>query len=239
MLSTSCSMSERILWLDGWRGLACWLMIGYHLFFDCVMFGWLPQSAPAWWPAFVLQRFIALSFIFLSGVSAHFTRSNLRRGLITAAAALVVSVVSYGVHAPIRYGMLEFLSCAMILWHFTGKTVGRVPDRLAPWLWVVLYLVTRVISYTTFVDVQWLYWLGLRAHGFVSYDWVPFFPNIFMFLLGSWFGSRLAVAPKDSLLRRAGAPKWLTWPGQRTLIIYLLHQPVLYGVCWIANQLLK
>ena len=231
-------MSERIRWLDGWRGLVCWLMAGYHLFFDCIMFGWLPQSATQWWPVFALQRFIALSFIFLSGVSARFSHSNLRRGLVTLAAGVVVVAASYVVDAPIRYGILQFLGCAMVLYHFAGRHVEKVPERLAPWLWAALYLVTRVISYTTFVDAKWLYPLGLRAHGFVSFDWVPFFPNIFMFFLGSWFGKKLLASPADSRLRTAAAPAWLTWPGQRTLIIYMLHQPVLYGACWLVSRFL-
>lgn len=231
-------MSERVKWLDGWRGLVCWLMMGYHLFFDCIMFGWLPESATQWWPMFALQRFIALSFIFLSGVSAHFTRSNLRRGIVTLAAGAVVVAASYIVDAPIRYGILQFLACAMVLYHFAGRYVERVPDRLAPWLWAALYLVTRVISYTTFVGVTWLYPLGLRGPGFVSFDWVPLFPNIFMFFLGGWFGKRLMASPADSRLRTMGAPGWLAWPGRRTLIIYMLHQPVLYGACWLASRFL-
>ena len=231
-------MSERVRWVDGWRGLVCCLMIGYHLFFDCIMFGWVPESATEWWPVFLLQRFIALSFIFLSGVSAHFTHSNLRRGLITLAAGAVVEAASYVVDAPIRYGVLQFLACAMVLYHFAGRYVERVPDKLAPWLWGVLYLVTRVISYTTIVEPRWLYWLGLRPHGFVSFDWVPFFPNIFMFFLGGWMGRRIQESPAESRLRTTGAPKWLARIGRRTLIIYLVHQPVLYGACWLVSAAL-
>ena len=213
-------------------------MIFYHLMFDMTMFGWLPYSVTERWPLFTLQRFIALSFIFLSGVSAHFTRSNLRRGLITLAAGAVVAAASYVVDAPIRYGILQFLGCAMIFWHFLGEYVRRVPDKIAPWLWGALYLVTRVVSYTTLVEPAWLYWLGLRPHGFVSFDWVPFFPNIFMFFLGTWFGKRVVAAPADSRLRTMGAPGWLAWTGRRTLLIYLIHQPVLYGACWVAHRVL-
>ena len=229
-------MSERILWLDGWRGLVCALMIVYHFIFDLISFGWLPYGITQQWPLFTLQRFIALSFIFLSGVSAHFTRSNLRRGLIALGAGVVVVAASYAVGSPIRYGILQFLGCAMLFWHFAGKYVQRVPERLAPWLWGALYLVTRVISYTTFIAVPWLYPLGLRAHGFVSFDWVPFIPNIFMFFLGAWFGQKLLTARSDSRLRTLGAPKWLAWPGQRTMLIYLIHQPILYGACWAVSM---
>ncbi len=230
-------MSERVRWLDGWRGLVCWLMVGYHLFFDCILFGWVPAAATQWPAVFATQRFIALSFIFLSGVSSRFTRSNLRRGLVTAVAGVIVVLASYVADAPIRFGILQFLGCAMALYHFAGKYARRVPDKLAPWLWGGLYLVTRVISYTTFINVPWLYWLGLRARGFVSFDWVPFFPNIFMFLLGAWFGGRILASPPDSRLRTAGAPKWLAWTGERTLAVYLIHQPVLYGLCWAVYRL--
>lgn len=228
-------MFERISWLDGWRGLVCWLMIFYHLIFDIAMFGWLPYSITQQWPLFCLQRFIALSFIFLSGVSAHFTRSNLRRGLVTFLAGLIVAAASYTVGMPIRFGVLQFLSCAMVLYHFAGKYVERVPDRTAPWLWSILYLVTRIVSYTVFVRSSWLYWLGLRDPDFVSFDWVPFFPNIFMFFLGGWFGKKILASPADSFMRTAIAPEWLAWPGRRTLFIYLAHQPVLYGACWAVR----
>ena len=232
-------MSERIRWLDGWRGLVCWLMIGYHLMFDCILFGWLPYSVTQWWPVLTLQRFIALSFIFLAGVSSHFTHSDLRRGLITAAAGAVVVAASYVVGQPIRFGILQFLSVAMVLYHFAGRYVERVPDVLAPWLWAGLYLVTRVISYTVFVEPKWLFWLGLRAHGFQSADWVPLLPNLFMFFLGGWFGKKLMALPASSRLRTAGAPGALVWTGQRTLVIYLVHQPVLYGACWLVSAALK
>ena len=231
-------MSERVRWLDGWRGLVCLLMIGYHLLFDLTMFGWVPYAVTERWPIALLQRFIALSFIFLSGVSSHFTRSNLRRGLIALGAGVVVVAASYVVDAPIRYGILQFLGCAMIFYHFLGKYVERVPDNLAPWLWAALYLAAYAISERAVVEAKWLYWLGLRYRGFVSFDWVPVFPNIFMFFLGGWFGKRLMAAPADSRLRTMGAPKWLACIGRRTLLIYMLHQPVLYGACWAAYSVL-
>ena len=231
-------MSERVRWLDGWRGLVCCLMVLYHLMYDCIIFRWLPYSVTQWWPVFLCQRFIALSFIFLAGVSARFTRSNLRRALITAGAGLLVMAGGAVAGEPILFGILQFLSVAMAAYHFMGRYTDRVPDRIAPWLWAALYLVTRVISYTTFVEPRWLFWLGLRAPGFQSSDWVPVLPNIFMFLLGAWFGRRLLAAPKDSRLRTAGAPAWLAWIGRRTLIVYLVHQPVLYGACWLVSRAL-
>ena len=232
-------MSKRILWLDGWRGLVCYLMIFYHFCFDLIIFGWQPYSITQDWPLFTLQRFIALSFIFLSGVSSHFTHSNYRRGLITLVCGAVVATVATSMGEPIQFGILQFLGCAMLLYGAIGRYVEKVPDKLAPWLWAVLYLITRVWTYTTLVEPTWLFWLGFRARGFVSADWVPILPNVFMFFLGGWFGKKLMTMDDNSRLRTLGAPRWLTWPGQRTLIIYMLHQPVLYGLCWTASMIMS
>ena len=231
-------MSERIGWLDGWRGVACVLMVFYHFVFDLIIFGWAPYSITQQWPLFTLQRFIALSFIFLSGVSSHFTRSNHRRGLITLVVGAFVAAVATSMGQPIQFGILQFLGCAMLLYGGFGRYVEKVPDKLAPWLWAALYLITRVWTYTTFVKPTWLYWLGFRARGFVSADWVPILPNIFMFFLGGWFGKKLMASPADSRLRTADAPDWLKWIGKRTLFIYVLHQPLLYGVCWVASMVM-
>ena len=59
-----------------------------------------------------------------------------------------------------------------------------------------------------------------------------------MFFLGGWFGRWLMAARLDSRMRTMGAPEWLAWIGRRTLWIYMLHQPALYGACWLAYRIL-
>lgn len=47
-------------------------------------------------------------------------------------------------------------------------------------------------------------------------------------------------------LRRARFPRWmyrsrlpwLSWLGRHTLVIYVVHQPVVFGLCWLAVTLL-
>ena len=31
---------------------------------------------------------------------------------------------------------------------------------------------------------------------------------------------------------------WLSWLGRHTLVIYVVHQPVVFGLCWLAVTLL-
>ena len=126
---------------------------------------------------------------------------------------------------------------AMLLYAAVGKWVRKVPERAAPFLWLALFVVFHIITDRTLVRVKWLFWLGFRYSGYISYDHFPMLPYIFLFFLGSWMG-QMIQNHRDSLpfLERS-APRWLTWPGSHTLIIYLLHQPVLYGACWLVYSL--
>ncbi len=237
-LCISCSMSERVSWLDGWRGIACWLMVIYHLLFDIYMFGWMSWDTLMSWPLVLLEKYIAYSFILCAGVSATVSRNNLRHGLIVAGAGVLVVAASFMVDSPIRFGVLQFLSAAMIVYHFLGKWAQRVPEKIAPILWLALFVLTHIWTDAARVDAKWLFWLGFRYEGFVSYDYFPLLPYLFLFFLGSWAGQMIKNHREKLPFLEKQAPKWLTWPGSRTLWIYLIHQPVLYGACYLASRLL-
>lgn len=230
-------MSERISWLDGWRGLACWLMLVYHLLFDLLLFGWVGWSFILSWPVVLLEKFIAYSFILCAGISARLTRSNLRRGLVTGAVGLVVVAASYIVDAPIKFGILQFLSAAMLLYALAGRFAAYVPEKIAPFLWLGLFIGTYIWTSMTETQAHWLFWLGFKYAGFVSYDYFPLLPYIFLFLLGTWMGQMLQQYRSQMPFLAKKAPAWLTWPGRRTLWIYVIHQPVLYGLCFAVSLL--
>ena len=232
-------MSERISWLDGWRGIACWLMIIYHLLFDFYMFGWMRWETLMSWPLVVLEKYIAYSFILCAGISATISRSVLRRGVITLGAGALVIAASFIAGAPILFGVLQFLGCAMVMYALVGKWVQRVPERIAPVLWLALFVLTHIWTDSATVDAKWLFWLGFRYPGFVSYDYFPILPYIFLFFLGSWAGQMIKRYREKMPFLEKKAPKCLTWTGSRTLWIYLLHQPVLYGACLAVSLLAR
>ena len=69
-------------------------------------------------------------------------------------------------------------------------------------------------------------WLGFPFPGFVSSDYFPLLPWIFLFWSG-YFLYRLRPEEPHRELPRVAV---LTWMGRHSLLIYLLHQPVVYGV---------
>jgi uncharacterized membrane protein len=121
----------------------------------------------------------------------------------------------------------------MILYSVFQKQLERIPQRIAPILWIAFFAVTKYWVDHITVRTHWLWLLGFQYDGFYSADYVPFLPWSFLFLLGIWFGGVLQRHRTHRLLN-VQCPVWLTWPGRHTLLIYLLHQPVLYGIFMLA-----
>lgn len=224
-------MRRRFDILDAWRTLAVVLMVVYHFLYDLYIFGVLsaPQLFSA--PLNILERFICCSFILLAGASARFSRNNLRRGLIVLAAGLAVEIGAAVAGQVIRWGVLMLLGSSMVLWHFLGKYLQRwQPVNLAA-VCVGLYIFTDWWTEVTQVSVRWLYPLGLMYPGFRSADYFPLLPWFFLFLMGTVLGG-WCLENRDSPLLTKSLPAALTWPGRHSLIIYVLHQPVLYGISY-------
>ena len=98
----------RIELMDALRGLAVCLMVLHHFLYDLCAF----LGAP-WWlftnPVFdVLHYFFAGLFIFLSGISSDFSRSNLKRGAKAMTLALGITLVTYFMDMTIVFGVLHY-----------------------------------------------------------------------------------------------------------------------------------
>lgn len=223
---------KRIELIDLWRTVAIVCMVAYHFLFDLALFGamtWEQFFSPA---LNAFQMFICCSFILVSGVSARFSRNNLKRGAIVLACAVIVGAVSYFMGQTIRFGILHFLGCAMIIYGLFGKHIEKLPERLMPVLCLLLFFAAYFWVPSVTVKVQFLYPFGFRYSGFSSADYFPLLPWLFLFLLGTWLGGVVKNHSQAKLLN-VKVPAALTFPGRHSLIIYMLHQPVLYGITWI------
>lgn len=85
-------------------------------------------------------------------------------------------------------------------------------------------------------------YLGFPPAGFYSTDYFPLLPWFFLFLTG-YLGHRVwgGGSPDGSGLparsgRRSPPLPWAAWIGRHSLPLYLLHQPVLYGVTLIIMR---
>ena len=82
------------------------------------------------------------------------------------------------------------------------------------------YIKNFIVSY------PWLMWLGLKFNNFNTLDYFPLLPWFGVILLGIYFGKLLY--PKGKRRFNINLEnKYLSFLGRHSLIIYLLHQPIL------------
>lgn len=226
--------SNRIWELDALRGIAILCVIVLHFLFDLQAFlGLHTVDNPV---IHTVMRYGGIVFVALSGLCATLGRRSFRRGVLVFACGMVITLVTWAMvqlgmaqeSMIIKFGVLHLLGVCMVLWPACKK--------LPTWMLAVLGLAMVTLGYwfeSLMVESRWLFPLGLCYDGFTSSDYFPIFPQLGWFLLGAVLG-RTAYSKKQTLLPRfpaeAAAVRFFRWCGTHSLWIYLLHQPVIYGV---------
>jgi len=240
---------KRIEIIDGLRGLAVSLMVIHHMLYNLAAF----LGAPWWFysnPVFdFLQAIFIGVFLFLSGVSSRFSRSNIKRGVIALALAVGISAVTYVIQMPIWFGILHLLGFCMIFFGVTQKLWDVMPRKISPVVFSVLIAASSLArgSFNLTSEFLWarnaLYILGWPQTdvfeismlpwqpGFVmgSFDYQPLLPWVFVFLLGTWAGLYVVERKLPDWFYEKKVP-FFPIIGRKALVIYVLHQPVMYGI---------
>ena len=209
-------------------------MILWHALYDLSAVGRIPAE----WlesPLSELTRsFVSVSFILLAGISCRFSRSNLRRGIKTLACALLVTAATWAVGDPVWFGILHLLGCGMLLYALVGERWERLPGAGAAGIGIVFFAAARIITESVRVSVPGLWVLGLRTETFSSADYYPLLPWLPLFFAGAALGG--LIRESGSARKEKKLPAWLTWPGRHALVIYLVHQPILYGTIMLFSR---
>ncbi len=247
----STQPARRIAFLDLWRGLAVVVMIFYHGAYDLASIFGVSFSFFGNPVYHVIQRFICCSFILLSGISCRFSKNNLKRGVITFCCGLLMTIVTWLVMPSelILFGILHFLGIAMTLAGLMMPLLQKIPP-LAGFIGTLLLaaLTWNVSRGTLGMGVlsvplpevlyrsNLLFPLGFYSPSFFSADYFPLLPWFFLFLAGYFLGRPFQSPFLPGFFRKNWAPP-LAFLGRHSLLIYLLHQPVLFGVLWLWFRL--
>ena len=227
---------SRIAAIDALRGGALCLMFVYHFSFDLRYYRVIAsdfEHDPFWlgFRALIVTSFMALVGISLvladraGATTAHFWR---RIGII-AACAVAASVGSYLVFPRtfIYFGILHCIAVASIL---AWPTVRR--PLLA--LTIGMALIAAGLAYSDpLFDARALSWLGFTTHKPATEDYVPLAPWAGVVFVGVAAGQALARANFRPLSQLANAPRWLRFLGRHSLVVYMVHQPILLGALWV------
>ena len=236
-------LKERYHLLDMFRGICILLVVIYHTMFNLTTIFdleiWMFDSALMEF----LRAFFVACLAVISGISCSLTRSNAKRGLKTMAAALLITLVTYFAMPEqfIVFGILHFFGAAMLIYAILEPLLKKVPTILGLIVCIVLFALTFDIYYWTRINTSSeildliLSILGFDT-GLVSADYYPILPWIFVFLAGGFLGRafKKGTAPK---IFKANPVKFLSFIGRHTLLVYLVHQPIVYGGMYLWFEL--
>lgn len=225
---------QRIPIMDVARGCAIAMMVAYHFCYDLNYFGLTHFDIFLGWQWIGWRYAIVTSFLLLAGASLVLAqlqswRGYWRRLLQIAGCAALVSLASWLMFAErfIYFGILHFV--------FVASLLGRLALPLGRWAIGAGLLVVALGT-----QLQWpemnnrvVNWIWLSANRPPTVDYEPLMPWLGVVLIGmgaatQWRRMDFRVAPPLAEATRL-APHWLGWLGRHSLLVYMLHQPLLMG----------
>ena len=236
--------------LDELRGLDLVSMMLYHACWDMMfLFGiWMDWYAGM--PGRLWQQAICWVFILLSGFCAPFGRHMLRRGVTVFAAGALVTAVTL-VFMPgnrVIFGVLTFLGSAMLLTGVLEPLLKKIQPAAGLAVSAVLFALTyhlderglgfgglRLALPDAWYANYFTAFFGFLPFDFYSTDYFGLLPWLFLFWAGYYLHKAVGRRRMEPL-RRPVCPA-LGWMGRHSLLLYLLHQPVIYGVLSAAAVL--
>lgn len=248
---TKSKAKARIHTLDELRGFAVFCMVFYHAFYSIGVFfnaKWGMDLLNFFSPA---EPYFAGLFIIIAGISSQLSHSNLERGCKLLFIALAVTVVTFfavGSTGMIRFGILHMLSICMIAYGLIGKYLNHIPMWIGVvvnmFLFAMTYKITSgsiglpfIFSYNLPAELYQtdiFFIFGFPNSTFTSSDYFPIMPWIFLFFAGAFLG-KLAAANKFPKFMYKKRVPFLSFIGRHALIIYIAHQPVIWGLCYAVK----
>lgn len=245
-LSMTPGASGRWPLIDAARGVAILAMIVYHAVWDLGYFRLTSIDAeddPLWrWFAHI----IAGTFLALVGIGLVLATRNgfrprryLRRLAIIVAAALLVTIGTYWIFPEsfVFFGILHCIAAASVL----ALPFLRLPVWLTAIAAAVCLAAPQFLAHPFFDAPGW-WWLGLSTVSPATVDYVPVLPWFGVTLAGI-VAARLTLTWRDESLWSRWQPhafpgRGLVKAGRWSLPIYLVHQPVLFGLAYLLSTTL-
>ena len=236
-------MKQRIWELDLVRGLFMIGIILFHLMYDLVyLFDVVDLTTPL---SQALYQFGndwgGTPFLIISGLCVTFGRHPVRRGLQVIAGGMLITLVTACMYwfgfadkgIIIYFGVLHCIGSCMLLW----ALFRRLPALALLVLGIALAALGLYLKENVLVEFPWLIPFGVMSYDFVSSDYFPLLPNLGYFLVGAAIGRKL-YPTRQSLFPDVNAEnpvcRFFRFFGQHSLILYLVHQPILAAAVYLG-----
>lgn len=250
-------LTNRIGLIDEVRGALIILVVIYHaiyLFYQTMSHLMMPDWLETLQPLVYVGAGL---FVLISGVCCNFSTNNFKRGIICfgiACAITVISLVYDNGDNQILWGILHLIGFSIILFDLFRKLFAKTKAVYMIPIFAVLFVLTfrfsegyigipylleyQYVDYTFAYGMpQFLFPLGIIYKGFQSADYYPLIPWFFLFMIGAFAGRYLTTDKTPAFMKKTRV-KPLAFLGRHTLIIYIVHVPVLIGVYKLLDLIL-
>jgi len=241
------NLSQRFWEIDFLRGIAIIMMVLYHLLYNLHYFAHYNVNVySGFWLYFA--RATATTFIFLVGVSLTISFSKAKkisldekklflkyliRGLKIFSWGLIITLVTWVFlrEGCVVFGILHLIGISIILaypflrFHSWNLLIGLLL------IFSGLYLKGLTFNFS------WLVWLGVKPAHFYTVDYFPLLPWFGIVLIGLFFGNLLYPDHSRkfqlSNLSSFSVIKIFCFLGKHSLLIYLIHQPLIIVLLYL------
>ena len=241
-------MKTRYHLLDNLRGFTLISMMFYHAMYNLVyIYGVKALWYESNW-AYMWQQSICWTFILLSGFCWSLGKRHLKRGLIVFALSWIITAITVMLMPTNRviFGVLCLIGSAMLLMIPLDKILRKCNPYVGVIVALALFCLTKRVP-EGYVGVgswrlcqlpgSWYAnyftaYLGLPKGSFFSLDYFPLVPWIFLFVAG-YFLYYIFVRRNWFYILEKQTIEPLAFLGRHSLIIYVLHQPIIYGLMYL------
>jgi uncharacterized membrane protein len=236
---------QRFWEIDLLRGIAIIMMIIYHIIYDLNYFSIVKIEMKS--PLILTFLYpIGTLFLLLVGISLTLSYSRVKerlskkelwikfllRGLKIFSLGLVITVVSWWFipEGVIVFGILHCIGiCIILAFPFLQLQRKNFPIGIVL-IGIGVYLRTLTFNF------YWFFWLGFIPAGFFTIDYFPLLPWFGVVLVGIFVGNMLYPNYERSFklkdLSNFLPVRFLGSLGRHSLVIYLVHQPVILGLIY-------
>lgn len=220
--------------LDKYRAFTIISMVLFHLLYDINLY-----TRVGWYDGTLLNRIwqisIAGSFFIISGISSNFLdwSENIKRGIKISFLGIMITVITYlfDKNLLIIFGVLNGLGLSMIITGFLQKYIKT--NYKFSIIFLILFIITYTIPNGRFFNIELsntlyslnIFPLGFPSERFYSTDYFPLIPWLFIYLFGFYLGKYFI---DNNFFGYYGKNTLMAKIGQHSIVIYLLHQIIIY-----------
>ncbi len=225
-------MKERFWEIDFFRGIAILTMLLFNWSYSLAYLGiyTIAEGDLYWW---LFPRLIAALFIIIAGIvlSIGYTKNKnamkyVKRGAGIFALGLLITLATWVVVPKdfIVFGILHFIGLSIMISPIFLRQSNEKLITLS-----LIFIATGVLLQNFYFDFPWLLFIGLMPYNFTTLDYFPLLPWLGVMLLGIVIGNTFYTNGKRQF-KITKEPQYafpLTFLGRHSLLIYMIHQPLL------------